>query len=103
MSSATPCSGWQVVKHWRNAVPRYSMPSRIALYSFGALAIEIWAMNGDPWPARNVAAKHRGRVRILAAGVRVDLRVEHQRLHVRAVLENDLRGVLIPDVAHPPV
>ena len=56
MSSATPCSGWQVVKHWKNAVPRYSMPSRIALYSFGALAIETWAMNGDPWPARNVSA-----------------------------------------------
>ena len=56
MSSATPCSGWQVVKHWKNAVPRYSRPSRIALYSFGALAIEICAMNGDPWPARNVSA-----------------------------------------------
>ena len=23
MSSATPCSGWHVVKHWRNEVPRY--------------------------------------------------------------------------------
>ena len=28
MSSATPSSGWQVVKHWRNEVPQYSMPAR---------------------------------------------------------------------------
>ena len=35
MSSSTPCSGWHVVKHWKNAVPRYSSPSSIDLYSFG--------------------------------------------------------------------
>ena len=125
MSSATPCSGWQVVKHWRNDVPRYSMPSRIARYSFGALAIETCATNGEPWPARNVsatvffsivlalrggaehvhvvAAEHRRRVGVLAAGVRVDLRVEHDRLHVRAVLQDDLRHVLVADVAHAAV
>src|SRR5439155_13732530 len=56
MSSLTPCSGWHVVKHWKNAVPRYSRPSRIDLYSLGAFAIETWAMNGDPCPARNVSA-----------------------------------------------
>src|SRR5688500_19742741 len=56
MSSATPCSGWQVVKHWRKEVPRYSMPSRMARYSLGALAIDICATNGDPCPARNVSA-----------------------------------------------
>ena len=125
MSSATPCSGWQVVKHWRNTVPRYSRPSRIARYSFGALAIETCATNGDPCPARKVsatvffsvflpcvadaehvhvvAAEHRGRVGVLSAGVGVDLRIEHQRLDVRPVLQDHLRHVLVADVAHAAV
>ena len=49
------------------------------------------------------SAEHRGRVRVLAAGVRVHLGVEHQRLHVRAVLQDHLRYVLIADVAHAAV
>ena len=56
MSSPTPCSGWQVVNDWMNAVPRYSRASRIDRNSLGALAIETWATKGDPWPARNVSA-----------------------------------------------
>ena len=50
-----------------------------------------------------VAAQHRCRVGVLSAGVGVHLRVEHQSLHVRPVLQDHLRHVLVADVAHAAV
>ena len=59
---------------------------------------KVWVVGGDAELVHVVAAEHRGRVGILAAGVRVNLRVEHQDLHVRPVLQHDLRNVLESDV-----
>src|SRR5215469_6019395 len=49
------------------------------------------------------AAEHRRGVRVLPTGVRVDLRVQHHSFDVRSILENDLGGVLIPDIPHAAV
>ncbi len=46
-----------------------------------------------------VAAQHGGGIGVLSAGVGVDLRVEHEHLHVGAVLQDDLGDILETDVA----
>ena len=67
------------------------------------LLLRVLALRGGAEDVHVVAAQHRGRVGVLSAGVRVDLRVEHQHLHVGPVLQDHLRHVLVADVAHAAV
>ena len=125
MSSATPCSGWQVVKAWMKhgaAILQAVENGAVELGRVGhgnlrdegrAVAGEegfgdgfllgVLALRGRAEDVHVVAAEHGGGVGVLAAGVGVDLRVEHEDLDVGAVLQNDLGDVLIADVAHAAV
>jgi hypothetical protein len=67
------------------------------------LLLGVLALRGRAEDVHVVAAQHRRRVGVLSAGVRVDLRVEHQHLHVGPVLQHHLRRVLVADVAHAAV
>ncbi len=67
------------------------------------LLLGVLALRGGAEHVHVVAAQHRRRVGVLAAGVGVDLRVQHQRLDVGTILEDHLRGVLVADVAHAAV
>ena len=64
------------------------------------LLLGVLALRGRAKHVHVVAAQHWGRVGVLSAGIRVHLRIQHQRLHVRAVLQDDLGHVLVADVAH---
>jgi hypothetical protein len=67
------------------------------------LLLDVLALGGGAEHVHVVAAQHRRRVGVLPAGIGVDLRVEHHGLDVGPVLEDDLRRVLIADVAHAAV
>ena len=67
------------------------------------LLLRVLALRGRAEDVHVVAAEHGGGVGVLAAGVGVDLRVEHQDLDVGAVLQHDLGHVLVADVAHAAV
>ena len=67
------------------------------------LLLGVLALRGGAEDVHVVAAEHGGRVGVLAAGVGVDLRIEHQRLDVGPVLQDDLGHVLVADVAHAAV
>ena len=67
------------------------------------LLLGVLALRGGAEDVHVVAAEHRRRVGVLPAGVGVDLRVEHQHLHVGPVLQHHLRDVLVADVAHAAV
>ena len=125
MSSATPCSGWQVVKALQEhgaaileAVENRAVElgrvghrdlrdERRAVAGeegFGdRLLLGVLALRGGAEGVHVAAAEHGRRVGVLAAGVGVDLRVEHERLDVGPVLQDDLGHVLVADVAHAAV
>ena len=63
------------------------------------LLLDQLALRGDAELVHVVTAEHRGGIGILAAGIGIHLRVEHQHLHVRPILQNDLGDVLETDVA----
>ena len=65
-----------------------------------ALFLNELALRSDAELVHVVAAEHVRAVAVLATGVRVHLRVEHQQHHVRLVLQNDLGNILETDVAH---
>ena len=65
---------------------------------FGGLAL-----GRRPEDIHVIAAQHRCRIGVLSSGVGVNLRVEHNHLHVGTILENHLRRVLVADVAHAAV
>ena len=65
--------------------------------------LRVLALRGGAEDVHVVAAQHRGGVGVLAAGVGVDLRIEHQRLDVGPVLQDHLGHVLVADVAHAAV
>ena len=67
------------------------------------LLLSVLALRGGAEDVHVVAAEHRGRIGVLAAGVGVDLRVEHERLDVGPVLQDHLGHVLVADVAHAAV
>ena len=67
------------------------------------LLLDVLALCGGAKHIHVVAAQHGRRIRILAAGVGIDLRIQHQGFYVRAILQNHFGGVLIPDVAHASV
>ena len=63
------------------------------------LLLGVLALRGGAEDVHVAAAEHGRRVGVLAAGVRVDLRVEHEHLDVGPVLQNNFGRVLIADVA----
>ena len=63
------------------------------------LLLGVLALRGGAEDVHVVAAEHGRGVGVLAAGVGVDLRVEHEHLDVGPVLQDDLGGVLVADVA----
>ena len=67
------------------------------------LLLSVLALRGRAEDVHVVAAEHGGRVGVLAAGVGVNLRVEHEDLDVGAVLQDHLGHVLVADVAHAAV
>ena len=67
------------------------------------LLLSVLALRGCAEGVHVAAAKHGRGVRVLAAGVRIDLRIEHEDLDVGPVLQDDLGDVLIADVAHAAV
>ena len=67
------------------------------------LLLRVFALRGRAEDVHVVAAEHGGGVGVLAAGVGVDLRVEHQNLDVGPVLQDDLGHILVADVAHAAV
>ena len=67
------------------------------------LLLGVLALRGRAEDVHVVAAEHGRRVGVLAAGVGVDLRVEHERLDVGPVLQDHLGHVLVADVAHAAV
>ena len=68
-----------------------------------ALLLRELALGGDAELIHVAAAQHRRGIRVLPPGVRVHLGIEHEQLHVRSVLQHDLRDVLVADVAHAAV
>ncbi len=67
------------------------------------LLLRILALCGGAEDVHIAAAEHRRGIGVLAAGVGVDLGIEHERLDVGAVLQDDLGHVLVADVAHAAV
>ncbi len=67
------------------------------------LLLRVLALGGGAEGVHVVAAEHGGGVGVLAAGVGVDLGIEHERLDVGPVLQDDLGHVLVADVAHAAV
>ena len=65
--------------------------------------LSVFALRGCAEGVHVAAAEHGGGVTVLAAGVRVDLRIEHEDLDVGAVLQDHLGHVLVTDVAHTAV
>ena len=63
------------------------------------LLLGVLALRGGSEDVHVVAAEHGRRIGVLSAGVRIDLRVEHQHFHVRPILQHHLRSVLVADVA----
>jgi hypothetical protein len=67
------------------------------------LLLSVLALGGGAEGVHVAAAEHGGGVGVLAAGVGVDLGIEHEGLDVGAVLQDDLGHVLVADVAHAAV
>ena len=67
------------------------------------LLLSVLALRGCAEDVHVAAAEHGGGVGVLAAGVGVDLRIEHEDLDVGPVLQDHLGHVLVADVAHAAV
>ena len=67
------------------------------------LLLSVLALRGRAEGVHVAAAEHGGGVGVLAAGVGVDLGIEHEDLDVGTVLQDHLGDVLVADVAHAAV